>query len=447
MAAAYQANAESTRVARSRNSPDQAAQYWCDATRSTFAYRRVALTAANSGYVSTNLPTWTCYYTNTAGGTESASTVQVGQYAASHPMGPPWDACTTPPPPPEGDDCSDMSGTTVNWPIITAADEVPSDTYCFGGCESYKTPTQRWHLGFDQGNGKRFWNVDYKFTGMLCDTEVAPPAPTQQTLPDPGPRCTTNANGEQWCREQGTGENCGYLNGKYSCVDQLEPDKCWVMQDGSRLCADNAPMPPVPDSGTPGDRATEDGNVVQVDNSTDTQENTYNYYDSDTVNNSSAPPGNDGDPGAGSGPGPAGGGSGGTGTDPTSDDSAGGGGDCSAPPTCSGDPIACAQLQQQWKARCPDIGTEAQLRAGITDTGVGADGKFPAGTTVTLGEEDFDAGGFVSGRACPVPASFDLGSLGSIGFDASGACDVLSVMAAIILAGGWLMAARIAFGA
>jgi hypothetical protein len=174
--------------------------------------------------------------------------------------------------------------------------------------------------------------------------------------------------------------------------------------------------------------------------------NEYNYYNSSTVNGSSVPPGNDGDPGAGGGPGPGGGGGGGTGEDPTSDDSASGGTDCSAAPTCSGDPIACAQLQQQWRARCPAVQTEAQMRAGITDTGVGSDGKFPAGSSVGLSQSDFDSAGFLGGRSCPLPTSYDLGTFGAIGFDSEPACALLNALAAMVLVGGWLTAARIAFG-
>jgi len=37
---------------------------------------------------------------------------------------------------------------------------------------------------------------------------------------------------------------------------------------------------------------------------------------------------------------------------PADKGTASGGGDCSAAPTCSGDPIQCAQLFQQWKTRC-----------------------------------------------------------------------------------------------
>lgn len=46
----------------------------------------------------------------------------------------------------------------------------------------------------------------------------------------------------------------------------------------------------------------------------------------------------------------------GTGCDPETEqceNEASGGEDCSAPPTCSGDPIACAQLKQEWLQRCP----------------------------------------------------------------------------------------------
>ena len=47
------------------------------------------------------------------------------------------------------------------------------------------------------------------------------------------------------------------------------------------------------------------------------------------------------------------------------DDSAGGGSDCSAPPSCSGDAISCAILAQQWNTRC-----ELQKANDFSDYGV-----------------------------------------------------------------------------
>ncbi|MDY6948555.1 MAG: hypothetical protein SXG53_22870 [Pseudomonadota bacterium] len=126
------------------------------------------------------------------------------------------------------------------------------------------------------------------YTQTQTNENCGPSAPEEEEPPPPGEACT--ASGEvQFCRgNEDEDENCGFLNGEFICLDQTEDDGCQVMGDGSRVCGPQAPTPPVPDNGTPGQPAEPD-EVIQ------TPDNTFNYYNNNTVNNSARPPGSSGD--------------------------------------------------------------------------------------------------------------------------------------------------------
>ena len=362
--------------------------------------------------------------------------------------------CTPVEPPPPEPKCGD--GTDgKGFSIRTLPGSIDTEGRCMDGCEVAELNVN--YPGMDKDPDGTYWFTGWaRFSGEECAAEGDPmvpddqmPAPEDEPVPEPDDEvCSTTAAGNTVCVDKDYGENCGYINGQYTCLEKTDPDKCWVNDDGSRWCAEKAPTPPKPDNGTPGVKAPPEDKVVICKEGVCKE---YDYHSTDQVENSSRPPGNDGsnpadptstDPKTGGG-----GGGGGGGIDWTKDDKVGGGEKCDAPPTCSGDPIACAQLLQQWRARCPASMTPEQMRSGITSEGIGADGKFPAGSTVALGEGDFDSAGFLGGRTCPIPTSFDLGEFGSVGFDASSACALLNALAAMILVGGWLSAARIAFGA
>lgn len=138
--------------------------------------------------------------------------------------------------------------------------------------------------------------------------------------------CTTTSAGNEFCLAK-DGENCGWFNGEFVCLPQIDDDGCGVFSDGGRICGPDAPTPPVPDNDTPGNPAAPDDTIEARDDQGN--ETTYNYYDNDTVNNSHRPPGTsgdnpyDGDDGTGVGGGAGGGAGGGGGEglmcDPESD--------------------------------------------------------------------------------------------------------------------------------
>jgi hypothetical protein len=391
---------------------------------------------ATTGYCSRANPT-SC-------GSLSATTFQSRQAADA--------AVSCPPPEPE---CGDGTKGRLQPTRANSASQVTTIIgSCLDGCAVSGVKLDP--VGINKDVDGTFYFLPFvKFSGEECSggaPELPPDDPEPVAEPQ-GEVCKTTAGGLEVCTSSQYGENCGYLNDKLVCLGKTDPDECWVNADGSRYCGEQAPTPPVPDNGSPGVKATPNDQVAA--NGPGGGGNTYNYFNTATVAGSSRPAGTDGaNPNRPSSTNPAtpatptvdvGGGGDGTGEEPGGG-SASGGETCAAPPVCEGDALECAQLIQQWRIGCPASQTEAEMRAGITDTGIGADGKFPAGSSVTLGSEDFDSAGFLSGGACPVPTSFDLGSFGSVGFDAGAACSLLSILASMFLVSGWLTAARIAFG-
>lgn len=145
--------------------------------------------------------------------------------------------------------------------------------------------------------------VTYTLTGEACESSEG--QEEADFFEGAAEGCISGSAGEFCQSELTNGENCGYLNDQFICVGQTGNDNCNVMADGSRVCGTQAPMPPVPDNGTPGTRATPDGQLV-VQNG-----NTYNFYSSTTVGGSSRDPGTTGEnPYNGSAPGGSGDGEG-----------------------------------------------------------------------------------------------------------------------------------------
>lgn len=107
-----------------------------------------------------------------------------------------------------------------------------------------------------------------------------------------GEKCIEEGE-DEWCMSEQGDRNCGWLNGNFTCLSSVERDGCAVLADGSRVCGPDAPTPPAPDNGIPGQRAEPDVEVQVTHNNNQTTTN--NYYNSTTVNNSARDPGMSGD--------------------------------------------------------------------------------------------------------------------------------------------------------
>lgn len=140
-----------------------------------------------------------------------------------------------------------------------------------------------------------------KHTSTDCDD--AEPDPESPSEGDPE-TCEAIGDGEYCASNTGEGD-CGYVNDTYTCLKNIKPNECKVLGDGGRVCGVQAKStPPAPDSGTPGVPATPDGEITQQRNNSGQSFNTtYNYFNATTVAASSRDPGSDGGVDSGGSPG------------------------------------------------------------------------------------------------------------------------------------------------
>jgi hypothetical protein len=309
----------------------------------------------------------------------------------------------------------------------------PPADICVDGCAAFKRdiqttsgPTRYWRV--NDGGGVFSYLVSYQFTGLPCDGETSVPA---EDMAGSGEACVGD-----FCRSPQTGENCGFLNDTYTCLSQTEPDKCFKNSNGSVICAEAAPIPAVPDSGTAGVPATPDATVESCTGAGACS--STNYYNSTTVSNSSRPV-------------PDGGGTGGAG--PIGGDGAGeepgyakgtssGGASCDAPPTCThDDPVQCAALEQQWRTRCVDAPLEADVLASIGATEAEMEGDLTGGAD-PIDVTSLNAEGGFSG-SCPTPISVSvMGQTLELDIWIR-ACEMAVLFAPIVMMIGYLSAAAI----
>lgn len=274
----------------------------------------------------------------------------------------------------------------------------------------------------------------YEYTGTPCSNEPAATGTDTTGEPDVADKFTPKPQ---------TGENCGYVNGKYVCLKKLQPDKCWVNDDGSRICAENAPSPPKP--------ANAAGTAPATPNSTvsacmgDGSCVTYQYFNQTTVSQSGTPASPGGDPSnenGGTGPGQGGSGEG-EGEEPGSGGTASGGTLCDNPPTCDGDPVGCAQLFQQWRARCPISPQQSEVLDSIGATQAERDGDLSRGGEGDITLESLEVDGGFGGGQCPAPITLSVMGR-SMSMDVwQRACDLALLFAPITMVMGYMGAAGI----
>lgn len=272
-----------------------------------------------------------------------------------------------------------------------------------------------------------------QFTGLNCVVETTGPAGAVPQ--DEGEVCVG-----AYCEGVDARPGCGWLNDKYICTP-MDEGTCAVYPDGSRNCEGTAPTPPVPDNGTAGVPATPDESV-DVCTGTDSCQ-TINNYDTVTVGGSARNPGGGTAPTDGPGSGSSGDGSGssgdsgdGTGDGGGVEGSVTGGVSCADPPVCDGDPVQCAVLSQQWKARCPDPAEgDPVVDIGFTEGEIAGD--ISGGDDVDVGA--LNASGPLGAGSCPAPFNVTVwGTSVSIDVWQYG-CDFATLFAPFVLAMGYLL--------
>jgi len=345
--------------------------------------------------------------------------------------------------------CSSDDGWLINAIGTNEAAAIADwDNACYNNCRVTATSVNDHWLNSALEPGQKWGVLRLQNTGATCsDTEppTETPGPTEpEPVPDVEPEnCITSAAGVEYCDAPNYGENCGYVNDKFVCLGKTDNDECWINDDGSRFCGESAPMPPRPDSGVAGTPAPPNDTVQHTNSGGVT--NNYYYYNPATVAGSARAPGTSGanpnnpastDPRTESSPvteqGGGGTGEGGGGT-------ASGGASCDAAPTCSGDPIACAILAQQWRTRCVDITAADALEAmGATEAEIAGDLGV---AQIDVGEIDAD-GGFAA-SACPTPISVSImGQTLSLDVWQRG-CDMALLFAPFVLAMGYFAGAML----
>jgi hypothetical protein len=302
-------------------------------------------------------------------------------------------------------DCEPLMNQRQLGSYTGGAEYSPPADICVEGCAAFKRdvqttsgPTRYWRVK----DSPTQWTylVSYQFTGLQCDQQ--PDVPSNQ-MTDTGEKCIGD-----FCRGVQTGENCGFLNDKWTCVSQVSPDRCFKNADGSMLCAEAAPTPPKPDNGTPGVPATPDATVEACTGANSCQQ--INQYTSTTVSGSSRPVPDGGDTG---GSGPIGGGDEGTGTgDGDGDDG-------------FGDPFAGPELGEVCTFEECTNGFMASIASG------------PLGQS--LSAQSFA----VAGAACPSPTISGFGDSWDLDFHCWLFEEYRGLFAALFLFGWTVTAARV----
>lgn len=259
-----------------------------------------------------------------------------------------------------------------------------ADGYCHAVSRCRMSVTPSVSLG-----GATIYKVVH--TDQACASGVTPP-PDEDDLND-GETCATSSGGNEFCLSP-NGENCGYLNDSFVCLGQVEDDGCDVFADGSRACGTDAPTPPVPDNGTPGQEAEPDEGIDVNEGGTTIA---VNYYNQTTVNNSNRPPGTSGDnpyDGEDDGSGTGGG---------TGDGDGEGDGECPEGATCDGSLPDAGEFEEicTFGECAQEFFTRVQgapIVAGVLSVGAG----FPDGACPNWTLEAFSQDYILSAPMCSI---------------------------------------------
>lgn len=267
--------------------------------------------------------------------------------------------------------------------------------------------------------------VEYTGTDQGCTAEPVVDVPPEAE----DAQCITSG-GNSWCTEPDLADqNCGMLNGEYLCLDSIPDGQCTFFGNGSMACDSSATAPPAPDDGVTA------GNVAAPDITINNNGTTVNVFGSSTVAGStSGATGSDqqGDLPAGDGEEP------GQGTGASS-------GSCDVAPSCTGDAIQCAILEQQWLSACQEVGTEGEI---LTNTGLSgySDVEGNLGSSVNI-DTNLDDAGWLSTRECMLDVPVDLGFFGAFTFEFSQWCPLFAFAGVFVLISAGIGSLRIIAGA
>jgi hypothetical protein len=124
--------------------------------------------------------------------------------------------------------------------------------------------------------------------------------------------------------------------------------------------------------------------------------------------------------------------------------------DCNTPPTCEGDPLGCAQLKFDWQNICsmhaPELAGTPEI---WNDPTLMNNNPFDAENQEVVDVEgEIDMGGFLGGGACPLEdVAIEYGDLGTLEIPFSLFCSLLPILAFGVMLAGVVHSASILQGA
>lgn len=287
--------------------------------------------------------------------------------------------------------------------------------------------------------------------------------------PIPDPPVTTAAPmpcGGGSCYDPNTDQYCSTTGGQQICVPgataRNEPGACVSAGNGT-ICAGspNAPQPPAPPASPISDPPSMIDNIDKTTQADPTSG--ANQTVTTVVYSVPGTPVSNGATGGSSSPG-----SSSSSSAPASSSStagkgtASGGGDCSAPPVCTGNQVQCMQVQQAWADRCSQrwdedangqpnwtkVSSSDSAPYATTDTplssvtGTVGDGRAQGDPGIT-DLSGLDTSGLGAGNTCPPLPTFTMfGSTITLG-DQTFFCNWLSVIRAIVLLAAAFISARV----
>ena len=288
-------------------------------------------------------------------------------------------------------------------------------------------------------------------SGQACTSTTGAPTPVATVTPGVRTSACTGGGTSSLCMgTSASGVGTEIVNGTLTVVpSMIQAGTCGATGGGGLACQPQVgatvdQSPPAPDNGvTAGVTATPIAQITEGPNS-------VNVYSPSQVAASKAPTQSGtglttgkGAPvgsGTGTGTGAAGDGSG---ASASSADAASGGGDCTAPPSCSGDAIDCAILNQAWLDRCASTDPSAVASA----TALGS-GEIPLSITSDQSAVLTSTGVLPTGNgSCPEPITLTFfGNAVSVNFWQY-LCLWAANMSSVVMIGAFLVGIRIWIGA
>lgn len=298
-------------------------------------------------------------------------------------------------------------------------------------------------------NGTKICDNDPDTPDTNCATyngvQVCPDDPNNpDDQPDPNNDCAY-INGSLKCSDTSNEKNCDLVGGRKICVEDPTQDqtdkKDGVCFDygGKTICVSNETKTTSTTETTKTDNGdgtfTTTTKTTTKDNVTGNGTSTTTTIDDGHGNQTTTIETQGNNPDGGNGEG-----------DQAGEDEEGGDeksasiSGCSAPPECSGDPIACASLQTQWVSMCSADwqGQTAEELLGPTDNPFDGEDEIAVNNML-------DDSGLGLSRTCPAGPSFTaLGQ--AITLDLQPFCDISSILAFFVIFTSTVISIRVISG-